>query len=274
VKAQPLFRIGRQHQRKMIFERLERAFDHPELIDFDESELQIEHIMPQTLSAEWREHLRELGQDPDAVHEELADTLGNLTLTGFNGTLSNNPFERKKEIYGESHLELNRALVETSAWARDEILSRADALTALASAIWIAPLAGVPGDVKDGFDWSRVEAAIAAIPVGRWTTYGDIAEVGGTSAQAVGNFVMNMPAGTNAFRVLSADGSISGSFKWADPDDSRDVEDVLIAEGVVFEDGRAGESQRISSEKIPGLIDDPDSDPALDEPALEGQAGG
>ena len=46
------------------------------------------------------------------MHDELVHTLGNLTLTAFNGTLSNNPFERKQEIYGASHLEMNKALVE------------------------------------------------------------------------------------------------------------------------------------------------------------------
>jgi hypothetical protein len=57
VKTQRFFHIGRWDQRKMILERLERSFDHPEMVDFDESVLQIEHIMPQTLSTEWREHL-------------------------------------------------------------------------------------------------------------------------------------------------------------------------------------------------------------------------
>ena len=100
----------------MILERLERSFGHPEVVDFQEVELQIEHVMPQTLSPEWREHLESLGQDPDRVHDELVHTLGNLTLTAFNGTLSNNPFERKQQIYGASHLELNQSLSENQAW--------------------------------------------------------------------------------------------------------------------------------------------------------------
>ena len=61
--------------------------------------LTVEHVLPQTLSEEWREHLSNLGQDPDEVHQSLVHTLGNLTLTAFNGTLSNNPFERKQQIY-------------------------------------------------------------------------------------------------------------------------------------------------------------------------------
>jgi alkylated DNA nucleotide flippase Atl1 len=268
IRAQPYFHIGRPHQRKMILERLERSYGHPEPVDFDEAELQIEHILPQTLSAEWRDHLQELGQDADEVHDQLADTLGNLTLTGFNGTLSNNPFERKKEIYGDSHLELNRMLEENSAWGADEILARADSIAAKAAEIWIAPLPGVPDEIPEGFDWSRVEAAIEAVPAGRWTTYGDLAELGGTSAQAVGNFVLALPSGTNAYRVLSVDGSVSSSFKWSDPDDERDVREVLAAEGTRFEDGRAAEPQQIKSEELASLVDGSEADPALDEQGL------
>ncbi len=268
ARTLPFFRIGRPHQRKMILERLERSFEHPEPVDFDESDLQIEHVMPQTLSAEWREHLLALDQDPDGVHAELVHTLGNLTLTAFNGTLSNNPFDRKKEIYGNSHLELNRALQENEAWGREEILARAGALADQAASIWLPPLPGISDTTWEGFDWSRVNDAIEAIPVGRWTTYGDLAELGGTAAQAVGNFIAGLPAGTNAYRVLSVDGSVSPSFRWRDKDDMRDVQEVLVAEGVLFEDGKASRSQQIGSEELAALLDDAES--ALDEPALAG----
>ncbi|MGV1048297.1 MAG: GmrSD restriction endonuclease domain-containing protein [Solirubrobacterales bacterium] len=271
VKVQPFFHIGRPHQRKMILERLERSYGHPELIDFDESDLQIEHIMPQTLSPTWRDQLLEMGQDPDAVHGQLLHTLGNLTLTAFNGTLSNNPFERKKEIFGDSHLELNRALEESDVWGQEEILARAEALAAQAATIWLAPLPGISDDAGEGFDWSRVDAAVGVIPAGRWTSYSDLAEVGGTAAQAVGNFVATLPAGTNAYRVLSLDGSVSSSFHWQDPADQRDVREVLEAEGVVFEDGFAGASQRLTSEEMTSLVDGPETDLSLDEPALESE---
>src|SRR5258708_35064307 len=79
---------------------------------------------------------------PDEIHQRLVDTLGNLTLTAFNGTLSNNPFERKRQIYGASHLELNRALAEQDVWGRDQILARADVLADHAIAIWPSPLPG------------------------------------------------------------------------------------------------------------------------------------
>ncbi len=116
IRTRPFYLSGRGPQRKLILERLEQSQGHPEQIDFDNTKLTIEHILPQTLSQEWRDHLVSLRQDPDEVHQRLAHTLGNLTLAAFNGTLSNNPFERKRQIYSGSHLELNRALAEQGAW--------------------------------------------------------------------------------------------------------------------------------------------------------------
>lgn len=49
----------------------------------------------------------------------------------------------------------------------------------------MTPIPPVPDATTDGFDWGRVEAALACHPTGRWTTYGDLAELGGTAAQQV-----------------------------------------------------------------------------------------
>jgi alkylated DNA nucleotide flippase Atl1 len=263
VKTQRFFHIGRWDQRKMILERLERSFDHPEKLDFNESALQIEHILPQTLSAEWREHLTSLGQDPDEVHSQLVHTLGNLTLTAFNGKLSNNPFERKLEIYGESHLELNRALQENKSWGLDEILARAETLASQICEIWMSPLPDVKDASVGGFDWTRIEAAIAAVPLGRWTAYSDLAELGGTAAQAVGTFVANKYHGAGGYRVLTVDGTITPLFHWDDPNDDRDVRELLVAEGIQFDDDRADPAQRMTSDELANLVDVGDEDELL-----------
>src|SRR5204863_3447257 len=118
------------------------------------------------------------------------------------------------------------------AWGRDEILARADVLAQQVAQVWPAPIAGVTSDSSESFDWSRIDAAIAAIPAGRWTTYGDLAELGGTAAVPVGVYIAQLPPGTNGYRVLTVDGSVSPGFDWGDPNDNRDVHDVLAAEGV------------------------------------------
>ena len=40
--------------------------------------------------------------------------------------------------------------------------------------------------------------------VGRWTTYGELAQLGGTAAMPVGQHVANAPGLDNAYRVLGA----------------------------------------------------------------------
>lgn len=234
-------------------------------MDLANAALTIEHILPQTLSPEWREHLVELGQEPDAVRDELVHTLGNLTLTGVNAQLSNNPFERKQQLYAHSHLELNRQLPDLPAWGREQILARADELAGRVIDIWPGPLPGY-SDVPSGFDWSLINAAVAAIPAGRWTTYGDLAELGGTAPVPVGQHLVNTAGLPNAHRVLGADGTPRPNFRWSDPDDHRDVREVLAGEGVIFgADGAAAAEQRIDAEQRTALIEPPVAD---DEPVV------
>jgi uncharacterized protein with ParB-like and HNH nuclease domain/alkylated DNA nucleotide flippase Atl1 len=271
IRTRPFYFSGRGPQRKLILERLEQSYDHRERIDFENTELTIEHILPQTMSEEWREHLADLGQDPEEVHQSLVHTLGNLTLTAFNGTLSNNPFERKRQIYSGSHLELNRALARLDTWRRDEILARADELADQAISIWPGPMPGM-AERPAGFDWRRINAAIAAIPRGRWTTYGDLAQLGGTAAMPVGQHIANTPGLDNAYRVLGSDGRPRPDFRWESPDDQRDPVEVLREDGVSFEaSGSARRSQRITAAELAALIDVPDDDAieARDRPAAE-----
>ena len=260
ILTRSFYLSGRGPQRKLILERLEESYGNPEKIDFENSPLSIEHVLPQTLSEEWRQQLANLGQEPEEIHQSLVHTLGNLTLTAFNGTLSNNPFERKQQIFEASHLELNRALAEQHAWGREEILARGAELADRAIVTWPGPLPGV-GDVRPGFDWSRINAAIAAIPSGRWSTYGDLALVGGTAAMPVGQHIANTPSLSNAYRVLGADGKLRPDFRWDNPEDDRNPMDVLKDEGVRFStNGAADPAQRVTAAELSSLIEVLDDD--------------
>ena len=64
--------------------------------DQTDEKLQIEHIMPQTLNDEWKQAL---GENYEAIHQELVHTIGNLTLIRHNQELGNKPFSEKKEVY-------------------------------------------------------------------------------------------------------------------------------------------------------------------------------
>ena len=70
----------------------------------------IEHIMPQTLTPIWR---KSLGETFDLIHEKYLNTIGNITLTGYNSKMSNKPFSEKRDMdkgFKESRLFLNKRL--------------------------------------------------------------------------------------------------------------------------------------------------------------------
>jgi alkylated DNA nucleotide flippase Atl1 len=254
IRTKPFYFQGRQEQKLLVFRRLEESYGHAEQIDWAKAKLSIEHVMPQSLTDEWRAALGASGEDPEDVHAELLHTLGNLTVTAYNGTLSNGPFERKLEILSGSHLELNRAITPAGHWGKAEILARADELARKATEIWPAPLVGVE-EPPSGFDWSALDAALAALPFGAWTTYTDLAELVGSHQVPVGQHVASTADLVNGHRVLTADGRVAAGFRWSEPADKRDVLEVLKAEGVRFgPDGRADGEQRLGADDLADLI--------------------
>ncbi len=110
---------------------LEEAHGHKE--EVDSSSATIEHIMPQTLTKEWKENL---GSDYETVHRKWLHTLGNLTLTNYNSELSNNLYLEKRLILQESHFELNRGLPDKSSWGDGDIEDRGKQLADLALKRW------------------------------------------------------------------------------------------------------------------------------------------
>lgn len=116
---------------KLILERLETSFGNKEAVQFDN--LSVEHVMPQTLTDWWKQHL---GDDYEATHELLLHTIGNLTLTGYNPELSNADFSRKREIFKDSHLDLNNWFRDRKEWNEEAIRARAETLAERALSIW------------------------------------------------------------------------------------------------------------------------------------------
>ncbi|MFV8512438.1 HNH endonuclease family protein [Ralstonia pseudosolanacearum] len=110
---------------------LEEAHEHKELVDTTTATM--EHIMPQTLSDEWK---AALGPEYKAVHEKWLDTIGNLTLTGYNSELGNDPFEQKQRMLQNTHFELSRPLLNEEAWGATEIEARGKRLAELAVRRW------------------------------------------------------------------------------------------------------------------------------------------
>lgn len=116
---------------KLILETLESSYQHKEQVPF--ADLSIEHIMPQTLTDWWEQHL---GEDWQVDYELYLHTLGNLTLTAYNTELSNDSFPEKQKRLTKSHLELNRYFESISKWDKTGIEKRSNALANLALTVW------------------------------------------------------------------------------------------------------------------------------------------
>ncbi|HEY9706711.1 MAG TPA: DUF262 domain-containing protein, partial [Oculatellaceae cyanobacterium] len=99
-------------------------------------DLTLEHIMPQTLTDEWRTLL---GANADEVHKRWLNTLGNLTLTpsSYNSEMSNNRFSDKLSYLRTSALTLdNQYFKNVETWTVEEIQRRGEYLADIAVKVW------------------------------------------------------------------------------------------------------------------------------------------
>lgn len=119
---------------KFLLETLEEHHGHKEPAIFESAT--IEHVMPQTLNAEWRTML---GAGANDIYEKWLDLLGNLTLTGYNSELSNDPFPKKKARLSESHFEMNKWIAARDQWTDTELRERTELVFMKAKAIWPRP---------------------------------------------------------------------------------------------------------------------------------------
>ncbi|MCC6526980.1 MAG: DUF4268 domain-containing protein [Polyangiaceae bacterium] len=147
----------RREKTKLLLERLEAASGHKEAVDL--ATATIEHVMPQTLTDAWKEHL---GADWEETHEEYLHTLGNLTLTAYNPELGNSPYPEKQKRFASSHIDLNRYFEAVGRWDADAIESRAEALAGLALATWpyFGPRAEPDADETSGVDATAVTGTV------------------------------------------------------------------------------------------------------------------
>lgn len=250
IQGVPFYLNGRANQRKLVLQWLEESYGSKEPVA--PGQLTIEHVLPQTSTAEWRAELAqdiEAGETFEQVHQGLVHTLGNLTLTGYNPKLSNSSFTEKRKLLVTSGLAMNQEIAAQPRWGRPQILARAANLAKRIAQEWPGPV-----DVTEPLDpaWEVAVRALAEIPAGGWTAYGDVAALIGTHPIAVGSRLANY-AIPNAHRVLQSDGKISPNFRWTDGR-SDSPRELLEAEGVVFDDhGRAIPQQRLNTEDLAEL---------------------
>lgn len=158
--------------RKVVLEALERATGHKEPVLLTNA--QIEHIMPQTLTDEWR---LALGPDAERIHGTWLHTPGNLTLTGYNAELQNKPFEEKRKEYRDSNIVMTRRLADMENWGEAQIRERGEAMARVAAEIWPGPAAAVrPIDQETKTSVSRFDLRLRY-----WTRFREHLAAAGSS---------------------------------------------------------------------------------------------
>lgn len=127
---------------KMILDKLENN-KRKEYVPT--SEYTIEHIMPQTLSNEWKQ---DLGTDYERIYETYLHTIGNLTLTGYNSEYKNKRFIEKLECtdkkgqkigYKYTPIKISSYIATLNQWGEEQIVERAKRMAEEITQIWAYP---------------------------------------------------------------------------------------------------------------------------------------
>jgi hypothetical protein len=127
------------------------------------SDITIEHIFPQTPDAKWKQSLTD--QDYQDFLDIRLHTIGNLTLSGNNGSLGNKTFAEKKLMnhdakeqgYAFSRLWLNRYLKDIDHWNLETYEERSRLLSERVLEIWRYPDVDLP-DLASNEEVSIFEA--------------------------------------------------------------------------------------------------------------------
>lgn len=159
--------------RTYLLQRLENH-NNKETVQLEgNSDITIEHIFPQTPDAKWKQDL-----SPEAYQafaETYLHTIGNLTLSGNNGSLGNKCFADKKQMnhdakeqgYKFSRLWLNRYLKDIDSWNLETYQERSRLLSERFLDIWRYP----DIEISDAATNEEVSIYEAEDPTGRTLEY-------------------------------------------------------------------------------------------------------
>lgn len=182
VSRQPIY-FSAKRQIRFLLSEAERLLSDVEVVDTED--LEVEHIMPQSLSAQWEREILSAGAEVDDARS-LLHTLGNLTLTGHNQQMSNAPFSEKRDVFTKSPLRLNAALANMGSFLPRNIEERSLEITKTLLTGFPGPTTGqdiVAEKEESGFSLEdRLETALQAMAEGEWTTEAELIEFLGTDS--------------------------------------------------------------------------------------------
>lgn len=140
LKHKDIYNI-KSKNRLYLLSRLEN-FNNNEVVNIEgSSDITIEHIFPQRPNHVWKSQLSEA--DLKLMKEEYLHTLGNLTLSGNNGSLGNKDFISKRDMpekgYKDSRLWLNKYLSEIDVWDVQALERRFNIMAERCLKVWSYP---------------------------------------------------------------------------------------------------------------------------------------
>ena len=152
----------RSNYRLYLFYKMEEALNRESAgtkKKIEDGVLSIEHIMPQTLTDDWR---AELGPDfTDEDYKKWVHNIGNLTLTAYNSEYSNRKFKEKRDGipsvpdmkgFKASCVALNQYVSEQDHWTVEQMKERRDMLAQEACKIWPYPVSSfTPRVIEEEF---------------------------------------------------------------------------------------------------------------------------
>ncbi|MDR0611239.1 MAG: DUF262 domain-containing HNH endonuclease family protein [Planctomycetaceae bacterium] len=115
-------------------------------VNFRDSRISIEHIMPQTLSNSWK---NELGENNENVHKQYLHNIGNLILTEFNGEIGNKSFTDKKDKLNKSSLNFRLDVINRDSWNERDIKEHQENMIS-----WLLETFPLPDDRKTADNWN------------------------------------------------------------------------------------------------------------------------
>lgn len=126
IELRPLYSNARSRWTFVLLHRAHVAcYDNPKLAaKIELGTHSIEHILPQSLTEEWKTDLAEWGDDPLMTRDSYVHTLGNLTLTPINPELGQKRFAEKRLLIAKHNFPMNDSLKSSSGWKSTDIENR------------------------------------------------------------------------------------------------------------------------------------------------------
>lgn len=140
LNTRDFYRI--QNRKYYLYDRLENGTSEERIevvSGLEKGDFSVEHVMPQTLSADWK---KSLGDDWERIHEEWCHKMANLTLTAYNSDYSNHPFNIKRDMkdgFKDSGFRMNQWIGQQPTWGENQMKKREKMLKEQFLATWPSP---------------------------------------------------------------------------------------------------------------------------------------